>query len=151
MFDLFKDWEIINYFIYFGLLLFVAKLIKEKVPLLNKIIIPSALIAGFIGLILSDGFVGIVNISDPSYDVYDKAITEVSDEELSKIIVVDYTVLQHLYNGSSLVACSLEENIGCQFHLAVNCPGKKSTSCADSQGSRSERLLNSSERRSFSD
>jgi ESS family glutamate:Na+ symporter len=97
MFELIRDWEIINYFIFFGLLLFVAKLIKEKVPFLNKIIIPSALIAGFIGLLLSDGFIGLINISDPSYEVYDKEITEVTDSELSQIIVVDYTEADRLH------------------------------------------------------
>lgn len=97
MFELIKDWEIINYFIFFGLLLFVAKLIKEKVPFLNKIIIPSALIAGFIGLLLSDGFIGLINLSDPSYDVYDKEITEVTDEELSMIIVVDFIEADRLH------------------------------------------------------
>jgi len=52
-----------NYFIYIGLLLFVAKIIKEKVPFLNRVIIPTALIAGFIGLILSDGFLGIIPLN----------------------------------------------------------------------------------------
>jgi len=55
-----EDWGTINYLIYIGVLLFVAKIIKEKVPFLNKVIIPSALIAGFIGLILSDGFLNII-------------------------------------------------------------------------------------------
>lgn len=55
-----EDWSTINYLIYIGVLLFVAKLIKEKIPFLNKVIIPSALIAGFIGLILSDGFLNII-------------------------------------------------------------------------------------------
>ena len=48
MFDLVENWGLINYFIYIGVLLFVAKIIKEKVPFLNKVIIPTALIAGFI-------------------------------------------------------------------------------------------------------
>ena len=60
MLDFIQDWSNINYLIYIGVLLFVAKIIKEKVPFLNKVIIPSALIAGFIGLILSDGFLNII-------------------------------------------------------------------------------------------
>ena len=96
MFELIKDWEIINFFIFLGLLLFVAKLIKEKVPFLNRIIIPSALIAGFIGLLLSDGFTNIINLSEPTYDVYDKAITEVTDTELENIIIVDYITADRL-------------------------------------------------------
>jgi ESS family glutamate:Na+ symporter len=60
MFSFIDDWSTINFLIYIGVLLFVAKIIKEKVPFLNKIIIPSALIAGFIGLMLSDGFLGLI-------------------------------------------------------------------------------------------
>ena len=63
MFDLVENWGFINYFIYIGLLLFVAKIIKEKVPFLNRVIIPTALIAGFIGLILADGFLGIIPLN----------------------------------------------------------------------------------------
>jgi ESS family glutamate:Na+ symporter len=61
MFSFIEDWGNINYFLYIGALLFVAKMIKEKIPFLNKIIIPSALIAGFIGLILSDGFLNLIS------------------------------------------------------------------------------------------
>lgn len=60
MLEFIEDWGTINYLIYIGVLLFFAKIIKEKVPFLNKVIIPSALIAGFIGLILSDGFLNII-------------------------------------------------------------------------------------------
>jgi len=63
MFDLVENWGFINYFIYIGLLLFVAKIIKEKVPFLNRVIIPTALIAGFIGLLLADGFLGIIPLN----------------------------------------------------------------------------------------
>jgi glutamate:Na+ symporter, ESS family len=54
----------IFHFIFIGLLLVVAKLIKEKVPYLNKIIIPSALLAGGLGWLVSDQFLGWI-----SYDV----------------------------------------------------------------------------------
>lgn len=60
MLSFIEDWGTINYLIYIGVLLFVAKIIKEKVPFLNKVIIPSALIAGTIGLIFSDGFLNII-------------------------------------------------------------------------------------------
>jgi len=63
MFDLVENWGFLNYFIYIGVLLFIAKIIKEKVPFLNRVIIPSALIAGFIGLMLADGFLGIVPLN----------------------------------------------------------------------------------------
>ena len=81
VFDLVENWEMMNFFIYVGLLLFLAKILKEKLPFLNKIIIPSALIAGFIGLILSDGFLNVINISEPVYEVYEGTAAEVVDED----------------------------------------------------------------------
>lgn len=62
MFDAVQDWDIMIYFIYIGVLLFLGKIIKEKLPFLNKVIIPTALIAGFLGLIISDGFLGLITI-----------------------------------------------------------------------------------------
>jgi ESS family glutamate:Na+ symporter len=62
MLDLVDNWNSMNYFVLLGILLFIAKIIKEKVPFLNKVIIPTALIAGFIGLILSNGFLNLINI-----------------------------------------------------------------------------------------
>ena len=62
MLDLVDNWNSMNYFVLLGILLFIAKIIKEKVPFLNKVIIPTALIAGFIGLILSNGFLNIITI-----------------------------------------------------------------------------------------
>ena len=63
MFNLIENWELMNFFVYIGVLLFIAKIIKEKLPFLNKVIIPSALIAGFIGLMLSDGFLNIIPLN----------------------------------------------------------------------------------------
>jgi len=60
MFSIVKDWDIMNFFILIGVLLFVGKIIKEKIPFLNRVIIPTALIAGFIGLMLSEGFLGLI-------------------------------------------------------------------------------------------
>jgi len=60
MFEVVKDWDIMNFFILIGVLLFIGKIVKEKVPFLNRVIIPTALIAGFIGLILSEGFLGLI-------------------------------------------------------------------------------------------
>jgi ESS family glutamate:Na+ symporter len=62
MLDLVDNWNSMNYFVLLGILLFIAKIIKEKVPFLNKVIIPTALIAGFIGLILSNGFLNLIVI-----------------------------------------------------------------------------------------
>ena len=57
MLDFIEHWSDINYFIYIGLLLFIGKILKEKLPFLNKVIIPTALLAGVIGLLLSEGFI----------------------------------------------------------------------------------------------
>lgn len=62
MLGVIENWGTINYFIYIGLLLFVGKILKEKLPFLNRIIIPTALLAGIIGLVLSEGFLGLVPI-----------------------------------------------------------------------------------------
>jgi len=90
MFDLVENWELMNFFVYLGVLLFIAKIIKEKVPLLNKIIIPSALIAGFIGLVLSDGFLNIINISEPVYEVYGGSATEAAADDLETYEYITY-------------------------------------------------------------
>ena len=90
MFNLIQDWELMTFFIFIGLLLFVAKLIKEKVPFLNKIIIPSALIAGFIGLILSDGFLNVINISDPIYIEYVGDVNDLTNDERLDLMIVEY-------------------------------------------------------------
>lgn len=51
----------IVHFIIIALLLISAKLLKEKVPFLNRIIIPSALLAGALGWIVSEQFLGLVS------------------------------------------------------------------------------------------
>lgn len=48
-----QEWGIILWFLLIGVLIFIAKVIKTWVPGLNKIVIPSALLGGFIGLIFS--------------------------------------------------------------------------------------------------
>jgi ESS family glutamate:Na+ symporter len=89
MFTLINDWSFMSFFIYLGLLLFVAKLIKEKVPFLNKIIIPSALIAGFIGLILSDGFLNVIDISVPVYEQYEAGtVQDAYDADYEEVLIV---------------------------------------------------------------
>ncbi len=47
------EWGIILYFLLFGVLMFVAKILKTWIPGLNKIVIPTALLAGIIGLLIS--------------------------------------------------------------------------------------------------
>lgn len=92
MFDLINDWSFISFFIYIGLLLFIAKIIKEKVPFLNRVIIPSALIAGFIGLVLSDGFLNVFDISEEviTYDVVEIDANTISEEDLADYVFFSY-------------------------------------------------------------
>ncbi|QMS85041.1 hypothetical protein [Candidatus Xianfuyuplasma coldseepsis] len=97
MFGLVENWELMNFFVYLGVLLFIAKIIKEKVPFLNKVIIPSALIAGTIGLILSDGFLNVINISQDRYILYEGSEAEVIEEGYDYEIILaedaeDYSV-----------------------------------------------------------
>ena len=48
-----NEWGVILYFILFGILMFVAKVLKTWIPGLNKIVIPTALLAGILGLMIS--------------------------------------------------------------------------------------------------
>jgi len=48
------DWGVIIYIILIGVLLFVGKALKTRVPFLKKVVLPSALLGGFVGLFLSD-------------------------------------------------------------------------------------------------
>jgi glutamate:Na+ symporter, ESS family len=48
-----QEWGIITYFLLIGILMFIAKLLKTYVPGLNKVVIPTALLGGTIGLVLS--------------------------------------------------------------------------------------------------
>ncbi len=88
MLHLVNDWGLMNFFIYVGVLLFIAKIIKEKVPFLNKIIIPTALIAGFIGLLLSDGFLNVIEISEPVYQVYEGVLAD-AENEYDNVVVIE--------------------------------------------------------------
>ncbi len=48
-----NEWGLILYFLLFGTLMFIAKILKTWIPGLNKIVIPTALLAGILGLIIS--------------------------------------------------------------------------------------------------
>ena len=51
------NWDLIIYFLLIGILLFVGKILKKNVPFLNRIVLPTALLGGVIGLLLSDVFI----------------------------------------------------------------------------------------------
>lgn len=48
-----EQWTTIIYFLLIAVLIFVGKFLKTSVPVLNKIVIPTALLGGMIGLIFS--------------------------------------------------------------------------------------------------
>jgi ESS family glutamate:Na+ symporter len=51
------NWDIIIYFLLIGVLLFVGKLLKKYVPFLNRIVLPTALLGGVVGLLFSSVFI----------------------------------------------------------------------------------------------
>ena len=62
------EWGVILYFLLIGGLMFSAKILKTWLPGLNKIVIPTALLAGVIGLIFSLVFAPIITGQDTFYD-----------------------------------------------------------------------------------
>jgi ESS family glutamate:Na+ symporter len=64
-----EQWGIILYFLLIGVLMFIAKVLKTWLPGLNKIVIPTALLAGIIGLIFSLVFAPIFTDKDTFYDI----------------------------------------------------------------------------------
>ena len=49
-----EKWTVIIYFLFMGVLLFVGKVLKTKLPFLNRIVLPTALLGGALGLLFSD-------------------------------------------------------------------------------------------------
>ena len=64
-----QEWGIITYFLLIGVLMFIAKALKTWVPGLNKVVIPTALLGGFIGLVISLVFAPIITGEDTFIDV----------------------------------------------------------------------------------
>ncbi len=64
-----EEWGIIIYFLLIGVLMFVAKALKTWLPGLNKVVIPTALLGGFLGLVLSLVFAPIFIGEDTFIDV----------------------------------------------------------------------------------
>ena len=72
-----QEWGIITYFLLIGILMFVAKILKTYVPGLNKVVIPTALLGGTLGLILSltlapifTGEESFIDVNQMGYIVY---------------------------------------------------------------------------------
>lgn len=64
-----EEWGIILYFLLIGVLIFIAKVLKTWVPGLNRVVIPSALLGGFIGLVFSLVFAPILIGEATFFDV----------------------------------------------------------------------------------
>jgi len=64
-----QEWGIIVYFLLIGVLMFIAKVLKTWLPGLNKVVIPTALLGGFIGLVISLVFAPILIGEDTFIDV----------------------------------------------------------------------------------
>lgn len=61
-----EKWDIILYYLLIGVLLFVGKILKTKLPFLNRIVLPTALLGGLVGLILAQVYSGVF-LSDGEY------------------------------------------------------------------------------------
>jgi glutamate:Na+ symporter, ESS family len=64
-----EEWGIIVYFLLIGVLMFLAKILKTWVPGLNKVVIPTSLLGGTIGLIISLVFAPIIIGAETFIDV----------------------------------------------------------------------------------
>jgi glutamate:Na+ symporter, ESS family len=64
-----EQWNIIIYFLLIAALMFVGKFLKTKVPILNKVVIPTALLGGMLGLIISLVLAPIITGEETFYDV----------------------------------------------------------------------------------
>jgi len=53
-----NGWQLALYFVYLSSFIFIANVINKKVKALRKVIIPTAIIAGFVGLFLGPEFLG---------------------------------------------------------------------------------------------
>lgn len=63
-----SEWGVILYFLLLGGLMFIAKILKTWMPGLNKVVIPTALLAGIIGLVFSLIFAPIITGEQTFYD-----------------------------------------------------------------------------------
>lgn len=64
-------WDQVLWIIYPFILMFIAKFIKEKLRIFRSIIIPTALLAGFMGLIIGPG---VLKLIDFNYDFYENVV-----------------------------------------------------------------------------
>src|SRR6056297_746835 len=58
-----KGWELVNYFLLLAIFIGLASTLKKKFSFFRKYLIPVPIIAGFIGLLLSQELVGLVTFN----------------------------------------------------------------------------------------
>lgn len=63
-----SDWNVVVNIILIFVMMFVAKLIKEKLGIFKSIIIPTSLLAGFIGLALGPEVIGVIQFDTVLYE-----------------------------------------------------------------------------------
>jgi len=63
-----SDWIIVINILYIFIFMFIAKLIKEKLGIFRSIIVPTALLAGMLGLICGPEVLGIINYDLKFYE-----------------------------------------------------------------------------------
>lgn len=62
-----SDWQIVLYICYIFIFMFIAKLLKEKTGFFRSIIVPTSLMAGFIGLFLGPEVIGLFKFDQDFY------------------------------------------------------------------------------------
>lgn len=79
-----EQWTTIIYFLLIAALIFVGKFLKTSLPLLNKIVIPTALLGGMIGLVISLVFAPV--FSNPMYIEVDQQGRYIETIEVNDVI-----------------------------------------------------------------
>jgi len=62
-----SDWQYVLYLSYIFIYMFIAKVLKEKTGLFRSIIVPTSLMAGFVGLILGPDVIGLFKFDQNFY------------------------------------------------------------------------------------
>src|SRR5690554_1855427 len=63
-----SDWAVVINIAFIFVVTFIAKIIKEKLGIFRTIIVPTALLAGFIGLFIGPEVTGLINFDTALYE-----------------------------------------------------------------------------------
>ncbi|MGA0351966.1 MAG: hypothetical protein ACO3MF_04410 [Acholeplasmataceae bacterium] len=100
-----EQWSIILYFLLIGGLMFVGKFLKTKVPVLNKIVIPTALLAGILGLVISLIFAPM--LSEPvnlTLDAQGRYIEVIETIDVNNVTAVTEAELEEVLGEEAVIA-----------------------------------------------